>query len=285
MLLLLVCLFCLAGWTWLLVRNAPITHGGRVSAGFWRTPDAIFAAGLSLLFIFLIAASAAGGSHTLTHDGIKGALFVDAVLLFGTAAFVVLRRIRLHRLLDMLETHPGRGLHLAAASTAMVLKRAFGFFPPQPARVIGLGILCIVLTYPLVLGMQQVVSWFGQSASDGDEMVHYLQGGLSTADKVWAVFMAVVAAPLTEEFVFRGFLYGVLKKYAGSLGAMSACALLFAGIHVNLPAIPALFTLAVCFTLAYEITGSLWTSIVMHMIFNLVPVILILWFPEWTSKL
>lgn len=282
---LLVCLFCLAGWTWLLLRNAPITHGGRVSAGLWRLPDAIFATGLSLFFVFMIAGSAAGSTHTLTPDGMKGALFIDAVLLFGSASFVVLRRIHLHRLLDVLETHPGRALHLATASTGIVLKRAFGFFPPHPARTIGLGVLCIVLTYPLVLAMQQVVAWFGQSASDGDEMVHYLRGSLSAVDKGWAIFMAVVAAPVTEEFIFRGFLYGVLKKYAGSLGAMSACALLFAGIHLNLPAIPALFTLAVCLTLAYEITGSLWTPIVMHMIFNLVPVVLILWFPEWIAKL
>lgn len=283
MLLLIVCLFCLAGWTWLLVRNAPITHG-RVSAGLWRTPDAIFGGGLSLFFVYIIAASTTGGDHTVTPDGMRGALYVDAVLLFGSAAFIVLRRIHLHRLLEVLETHPGRALHLAVASTGLVLKRAFGVFPPRPAQVVGLGVLCIILSYPLVVAMQQVVSWFGLSASDGDEMVHYLRGNLSAADKAWAVFMAVVAAPLTEEFIFRGYLYGVLKKYAGSLGAMFACALLFAGIHLNLPAIPALFTLAVCFTLAYEITGSLWTSIVMHMIFNLVPVILILWFPEWTSK-
>lgn len=285
MLLLLVCLFCLAGWTWLLIRNALITRGGRVSAGLWRMPDAILGAVLGLFFIYAIAMGATRPPQAVTPDGMKAALFNYAFMLFGVAAFVVLPRIHLHRLLDVLETHPGRALHLATASTGIVLKRAFGFFPPHPARVIGLGVLCILLTYPLVLAMQQVVACFGQSASDGDEMVHYLQGSLSMADKAWAVFMAVVAAPLTEEFIFRGFLYGVLKKYAGSLGAMPACALLFAGIHLNVPAIPALFTLAVCLTLAYEITGSLWTPIVMHMIFNLVPVILILWFPEWTSKL
>lgn len=282
---LLVCLFCLAGWTWLLLRNAPITRGGRVSAGLWRLPDAILGAVIGMFYVYVIAVSTTRPPHVFTPDEMRAAVFTYAYMLFGLAAFVVLPRIHLHRLLDVLETHPGRALHLVVGSTGIVLKRAFGLLSPRPMWTIGFGVLCILLTYPLILAMEQFVSWFGSSASDGDEMVHYLRGSLSVTDKAWAVLMAVVAAPLTEEFIFRGFLYGVLKKYAGTLGAMCATALLFAGIHLNVPGIPALFTLAVCFTLAYEITGSLWTPIVMHMIFNLVPIILILWFPEWTSKL
>ena len=50
-------------------------------------------------------------------------------------------------------------------------------------------------------------------------------------------------------------------------------AALFAAIHVNLPAFAPLFVLAVCLTLAYEWTGSIWVSMCMHSLFNLATVV------------
>ncbi|MDD5201393.1 MAG: CPBP family intramembrane metalloprotease, partial [Terrimicrobiaceae bacterium] len=117
--------------------------------------------------------------------------------------------------------------------------------------------------------------------SDSDGMVQYLGGPLGPMDKASAVALAVIAAPLTEEFVFRGYLYGVLKKHFGPLAAMLASALLFAAVHQNLPAIPALAALAIGLTLAYELTGSLWAPVVMHALFNSISVVVILFFPQW----
>ena len=44
--------------------------------------------------------------------------------------------------------------------------------------------------------------------------------------------------------------------------------LLFAAIHMNGPVFLPLFVLAVCLTLAYEATGSLWVPMLMHALFN-----------------
>lgn len=218
--------------------------------------DAVFAAVLALYFIFGIFTD--DEKAAITPDAIRGGLFfyLTIIVLFSALVFV-------------------RG---------QTPQRAFGLAPARPFRVIGLGMLCIALTYPFVQLAEQIVLQFGHSASDGDELVTFLCGKISTADTVWTVVLAVVVAPLTEELVFRGYLYGVIKKYGGQVAGMLTSALLFAAVHHNLPAMPALAILAVGLTLAYEITGSLWAPIVMHMLFNLAPVVVIIWFPGWISK-
>jgi len=83
------------------------------------------------------------------------------------------------------------------------------------------------------------------------------------------IFIAgVIVAPCCEEFLFRGFFYGVWKRYLGPLGAGFLACLLFAAFHTSLPALAGLFVLAVCLNLAYERTGSLLVPIGMHALFN-----------------
>lgn len=84
-----------------------------------------------------------------------------------------------------------------------------------------------------------------------------------------AIFLsATILAPLTEEFAFRGYFYGALKRQFGIAGAALLTSALFALIHVNLSSLPALFFLALCLTVAYEWTGSLLVPIAMHALFN-----------------
>jgi membrane protease YdiL (CAAX protease family) len=250
------CVIGLAGWWWLL-RRTPRFLGGHAPAGEWHAGDAVFATALALYFIVGIFADD-GKSAPITKENIQGGIlgYVMISALFSMLVFV-------------------RG---------QTPQQAFGLVPARPLRVIGLGILCIVLTYPLVQLAEQVVAQLGHSASDGDEMVQFLRGKLSASDITWMIVLAVIVAPITEELVFRGYLYGVIKKYGGQVAAMFTSALLFAAVHHNLPAMPALAILAIGLTLAYEITGSLWAPIAMHMLFNLAPVVVLLWFPEWISK-
>jgi membrane protease YdiL (CAAX protease family) len=48
-------------------------------------------------------------------------------------------------------------------------------------------------------------------------------------------------------------------------------------MHLNMAALPALFVLALCLTLAYEATGSLLVNIFMHGFFNLSMLLVILY--------
>ncbi|HVE16263.1 MAG TPA: type II CAAX endopeptidase family protein, partial [Chthoniobacterales bacterium] len=225
--LIVCCCLCLAGWWWLLRRMA-WSPAGRVSSEGWRPNDAVAAALFALFYIYGIFVDD-GRPVTLNDDVIKSSVFT--YLMFSS--FVI-------ALVYLGGRKPGQ---------------VFGFVPAGLWWKLGLAIVCLFLTFPLVSLLSQTAELVWKSPSTGDEMVQYLQGKLSIQDAIWAAALASIVAPFTEELIFRGFFYGVAKKYCGSLAAMGTTALLFAAIHQNPPAIPALFCLALGFTLAYEITG------------------------------
>ena len=100
------------------------------------------------------------------------------------------------------------------------------------------------------------------------EIVGFLAERRSGPARVVVVISAVLIAPVQEEFIFRGYLYGVMRRYVGPFVGVVGSALLFAGIHVNAASFGALFVLAVCLTLAYEWTGSIFVPMTMHALFN-----------------
>ncbi len=85
---------------------------------------------------------------------------------------------------------------------------------------------------------------------------------------------AIIMAPIFEEIIFRGFLYTSTKKHTGPIFAMISSALLFAVVHNAAQNLLPLFCIGVILALVYELSGSLWTCIAVHAIFNLVNVIM-----------
>ena len=79
---------------------------------------------------------------------------------------------------------------------------------------------------------------------------------------------AMLAAPLCEEIVFRGYLYPAAKKFAGPWVAGLCSALVFAAAHNSLAPLLPLFYFGCLLVLAYELTGSLWAPVAMHFCFN-----------------
>lgn len=81
-------------------------------------------------------------------------------------------------------------------------------------------------------------------------------------------FAAVIAAPLCEEIVFRGYVYPAAKKFAGPGVAMVCSALIFGAAHGSLAALLPLFIFGCVLVFLYEKTGSLWAPIAVHLCFN-----------------
>jgi Predicted metal-dependent membrane protease len=156
----------------------------------------------------------------------------------------------------------------------------FGFNTMRSGRVLWLGFLCLLATYPLVCLLASVVTSGGATTTDEDAMVGFLRSTLSWKDRAAAIGFAVVVAPFTEEVIFRGYLYGVIRQYAGRFAAAVTSAILFATVHHNIPGIPALFVLGIGFALAYERTGSLLAPMLMHVMFNATTVVAIFFAPE-----
>lgn len=83
----------------------------------------------------------------------------------------------------------------------------------------------------------------------------------------------VITAPLAEEIFFRGFVFAGLIRKLGVFWAMAVSGLIFAAFHVQSGSTAGLivpFTLVgMFFAWLYYRTGSLWTNIGAHFLFNL----------------
>ncbi len=81
-------------------------------------------------------------------------------------------------------------------------------------------------------------------------------------------FAAVIAAPVCEEIIFRGYLYPVMKRFAGVWPAAICSAFIFAAAHGSLTALLPLFLFGALLVFLYEKTGSIWAPMAVHFCFN-----------------
>lgn len=86
-------------------------------------------------------------------------------------------------------------------------------------------------------------------------------------------FLAVVLAggvlaPIAEELYFRGFVFRSYLQTRGPLVAYGVTPLLFAGLHLNLPALLPIVVLALIFSWVFQRTGTIVPSIVGHAVNN-----------------
>jgi membrane protease YdiL (CAAX protease family) len=126
----------------------------------------------------------------------------------------------------------------------------------------------LVAAAPLIAvaeGLTQTV--FGRESSK-QEIVDLFNSSQSIEQRVTIIVLAVVVAPICEEFIFRFFIYGVLRRYFGVTVGLFFNAMLFAAAHAHLPSAAPLFVLGACFTLAYEWSGSILVAMSMHALFN-----------------
>ena len=79
--------------------------------------------------------------------------------------------------------------------------------------------------------------------------------------------LVVIAAPLTEEFIFRGLLFAGLRSTVPVAWAIPASAAIFALIHPTLGVVP-VFVLGCITAIAYQRTGWLLAPMVAHGIYN-----------------
>jgi membrane protease YdiL (CAAX protease family) len=89
----------------------------------------------------------------------------------------------------------------------------------------------------------------------------------------------LVFAPLAEELFFRGFLFAGLIRYLGVAMAMVVSGLLFSMFHVTsldtLGLVLPFTVVGALFAWLYYRTGSLWTSMSAHFVFNLFSFVLL----------
>ena len=217
-------------------------------------PEASLAAGLALWFLLIsVTASLRRSPIQLSDRDLVLNFLLTLIIIFSVAAFLKLRGIDIDSLGGFSRTSLKRTL-----STAVVL---------------------LLAATPLILLAEALTQNAFGSGSSRQEIVDLFNSSRTIGQRVGIIVLAVVVAPISEEFIFRFFLYGVVRRYFGIAIGLVFNSLLFAAAHTHLPSAAPLFVLGGCFTLAYEWSGSILVSMAMHSLFNSVQLIFLA-FPE-----
>lgn len=80
----------------------------------------------------------------------------------------------------------------------------------------------------------------------------------------------VVIAPIAEETLFRGYLYGKLRGQVPIWAAMIVTSLVFGAVHGQWNVALDTFVLSMVMCTLREITGSIWAGILLHMLKNVI---------------
>lgn len=121
-------------------------------------------------------------------------------------------------------------------------------------------------------GYHLLLEQLSSSELELQEVAQIVSGNLNWLEILY-MLTAVFVAPVYEELMFRGVIFPYCVKRAGLIPATMAVSVLFAVMHFHLPSFVPLLMLSAVLCLAYRHTGSLWTSIGVHMIFNAISIL------------
>lgn len=177
-----------------------------------------------------------------------------------------------------------------------------------PAHLLTFGAVWLVVTRLGKRPFWQSFGWswgkrFGFWASAGVAFALYLLGSVvakklggdqqtdidllidtSTAVRIALAILAATTGPLVEELIYRGVLYAALQRAIGTIGTVIIVSFLFALVHVyqyknNWGVIAVILMLSISLTLVRAWTGRLLPCFIIHMVFNGVQSLLILFHP------
>jgi membrane protease YdiL (CAAX protease family) len=120
----------------------------------------------------------------------------------------------------------------------------------------------------LLAGAAGVIYLYGLDAFDLLDSA-MREGKSYTSLGLWTLPLALIAAPLFEEFIFRGLIFGGLRRSFGVWPAALASAAVFAIVHPAFSILP-VFVLGVCAALVYDRTRSLLAPMIVHAVYNAV---------------
>ena len=257
-------------------------------------PTIGFLIGVGLL-IFIIGQRWVKGKESLLaqNEDVRWATPWNAETIWQVfvLGFFLMGQILVPLALSLLNLHPssfnvrGQSLYilasyvLVALGGLLVLYLSIKSFLPLPAQEKwfrfdvqgnwfwwGFGGYLVALPLVIIVSLVNQLIWKGQGGSNP-----LLSLALESQDGVaLLVFFstAAIAAPLFEEFLFRGFLLPSLTRYLPVWGAIVASSLLFAVAHLSLSEVLPLTTLGIVLGIVYTRSRNLLAPMFLHGLWN-----------------
>lgn len=130
----------------------------------------------------------------------------------------------------------------------------------------GLGGYCAALPLVIVVSLLNQQLWNGQGGSN-PLLSLVLEGQDKVALGIF-FFTAAVAAPIFEEFLFRGFLLPSLTRYFSVWQAILMSAFIFAVAHLSLSEVLPLMVLGIVLGFVYTRSRNLLAPMLLHSLWN-----------------
>lgn len=121
--------------------------------------------------------------------------------------------------------------------------------------------ICLNIAFNNIISLTPLKEW---SAGYGE-----VETTIYSATLFWQVLSAGILAPILEELVFRGILFGNYRTVMGPWPAIVVSAVVFGAMHYNIVQFVYAFLLGIFFAYLLEKTGELWTCILAHIAANL----------------
>jgi membrane protease YdiL (CAAX protease family) len=130
----------------------------------------------------------------------------------------------------------------------------------------GIGGYLVATPIVILISFLNEQIWQGQGGSN--PILQIVLEGKDPIALLLFFLTAAIAAPLFEEFLFRGFLLPSLTRYVPVWGAIGISALLFGVAHLSLSEILPLTTLGIILGVVYTRTRNLLASMLLHSLWN-----------------
>jgi membrane protease YdiL (CAAX protease family) len=145
-------------------------------------------------------------------------------------------------------------------------------------RNVFLGIVGYIAIVPILIGVLAAIALFINMihyVPDKQPVVELFLKEKNTSFLLYTSIFAAIVGPIIEELFFRGFMYNAFKKRVGIFWAMLITAGMFALLHAHAVGFLPILVLGMLLAYLYEKTGTLVSSITVHMIHNLSMVFLV----------
>lgn len=121
----------------------------------------------------------------------------------------------------------------------------------------------LVMSFVFTSAMS-VFTWFDAEETQDVGFGYFI----TTGDRIIAMIALVFIAPIAEEIIMRGWLYGKLREKLKIPVAILLTSLLFGFLHGQWNVSIGVFALSIVLCGLREITGTIWSGILLHMLSN-----------------
>lgn len=134
------------------------------------------------------------------------------------------------------------------------------------------GFIVYLILAAILVALFSLFPWFDSGEAQDVGFSFTIVG----IDRVWAFISLVIVAPIAEEVIFRGWLYGKLRhlfshqvsRVAGMILSIFLVSLLFGIVHLQWNVGVNVFAMSIILCLLREFTGTIYAGILLHILKN-----------------